>query len=289
MNTTTQTPATNPKPVPPTGARRSAGQVSNQPNVVVATLHYAAFDWRRQLRLMESLIFVILLPTVLFWIFGINADYADYPAGDGNVSGSTATSMAVYGAVIATTGIAGSAAVERSKGWGRLLALTPMRQWQYVVAKVLVACAIATLPVILLFTIASLTNGELGSTANWFYTAAIIVVGSSMFALYGLMFGLIFRSEGAVSAASGLLVVLAFFGNLFMPLSGTMLDIAKFTPLYGLRGLATWPQMEGALNSTSGALPEPDSLGWLIANVVVWTVIFAVIALLAARRGTKRT
>ncbi|MDO5617276.1 ABC transporter permease [Kocuria sp.] len=252
------------------------------------TLRYAAYDWRRQIRMVESLIFVVVLPTVLFWIFGLNADYATYPAGNGNVSGATATGMALYGAVIATTSIAGSAAVERSKGWGRLLALTPMRQWQYIVAKVLVACAIAAMPVALVFTIAALTNGELGSTANWWATGAIIVVGSAMFALYGLMFGLIFRTEGAVAAASGLLVVLAFFGNLFMPLSGTMLEIAKYTPLYGLRGLASWPQMEGALNSTDGTALTPDSMGLLIANVVVWTVIFAIIALLAARRGTQR-
>lgn len=287
MNVMSTTPQTSPLATAP--AQSPQVRETNQPNAVVATLRYAAFDLRRQLRMMESLIFVILLPTVLFWIFGITTDYADFPAGAGNVSGATATSMAIYGAVIATASIAGSAAVERSKGWGRLLALTPMRQWQYVVAKVLVACSIAALPVILLFTIAALTKGELGSTVNWFSTGVIIVIGSSMFALYGLMFGLLFRTEGAVGAASGLLVVLAFFGNLFMPLSGTMLEIAKFTPLYGLRGLAAWPQMEGALNSSSGTPPSPDSLGLLIANVVVWTLIFAVIALLAARRGTKRS
>lgn len=276
---------TSPNAAVPAAHRKSTAK---KPNAVAATLRYAAYDWRRQIRMVESIIFVVVLPTVLYWIFGINSDYGDYPAGHGNVSGSTATSMALYGAVIATANIAGSAAVERSRGWGRLLALTPMRQWQYVVAKVLVACAIAAMPVILLFTIAALANGELGSTAKWFSTGAIIVVGSAMFALYGLMFGLMFRTEGAVGAASGLLVVMSFFGNLFMPLSGTMLEIAKFTPLYGLRGLATWPQMEGALNSTSGTPPTPDTLGLLITNLVVWTVIFAVIALLAARRGTQR-
>lgn len=268
--------------------RGPAERPAKAPNPITTTLRYAAYDWRRQIRMVESLIFVVVLPTVLFWIFGINTDYADFPAGHGNVSGTTAVGMATYGAVIATTSIAGSAAVERSKGWGRLLALTPMRQWQYVAAKVLVACAIAALPVILVFTVAALTNGELGSTGRWFATAAIIVGGSAVFALYGLMFGLLFRTEGAVSAATGLLVVLAFFGNLFMPLSGTMLEIAKFTPLYGLRGLATWPQMEGALNSATGETLAPDTLGQLITNLVVWTVIFGVLALLAARRGTKR-
>lgn len=261
---------------------------TDRPNPVLATLRYAAHDWRRQVRMIESIFFVVVLPTALFWMFGINSDYGDFPAGHGNVSGTVAVGMATYGAVIATTSIAGSAAVERSKGWGRLLALTPMKQIQYVVAKVLVACAIAAMPVVLVFTVAALSGSEMGSTWRWFATAGIIVACSAVFALYGLIFGLLFRSEGAVGAASGLLVVLAFFGNLFMPLSGALLDIAKYTPLYGIRGLATWPQMEGALNSATGEAMTPDTLPQLITNVVAWAVIFAVVAILAARRGTKR-
>ena len=46
-------------------------------------------------------------------------------------------------------------------------------------------------------------------------------------ALYGLCAGSLFRTEAAVSAASGLLVILAFLGNIFIPLSGTMLAIGR--------------------------------------------------------------
>lgn len=249
------------------------------------TLRYAAHDFRRQIRMVEPLFFVVVLPTALYWMFGINSEFSDLPAGHGNVAGSIAVGMATYGAVIATTSIAGSAAVERSRGWGRLLALTPMRRWQYVVAKVLVACTIAAMPVILVFVVAAATGAHMGSTGTWWTTAMIIVGLSSIFALYGVFFGLMFRTEGAVSAASGLLVVLAFFGNMFMPLSDTMLEIAKFTPLYGIRGLAAWPHMEGALNGSA----TTDSLGQLIVNVVAWAMIFAVITVLAARRGTQRS
>ncbi|WP_245193285.1 ABC transporter permease [Kocuria sp. JC486] len=258
------------------------------PNALMGILKYAAYDFRRQLRMVESLFFIIVLPAALFVMFGSITDYGDLPAGHGTVSGSIATSMAVYGAVVATTNIAGSAAVERSKGWGRLLALTPMAQWQYVAAKVLVALAIAVLPVIVVFTVAALTGAELGPWNIWLSAGALAVLCSTMFALYGLFFGLMFRSEAAVGAASGLLVVLGFFGNLFTPLSGTMLEIAKFTPLYGVHGLATWPQMEGEIMSTMGEPMDPDTLGMLITSVVVWTVIFGLLALLAARRGTKR-
>lgn len=194
--------------------------------------------------------------------------------------------MAVYGATVATTSIAGTAAVERSKGWGRLLGLTPMRQAEYAAAKVLVALAIAALPVIVVFIVAALTGADIGPIGTWISTGLITVAASAMFALYGLTFGLLFRSESAVGAASGLLVVLAFFGNLFMPLSGTLLEIAKFTPMYGLKGLASWPQMEGMTTGMNAA--QEDSLLGLLVNVLAWTAIFAVTTLLAARRSTAR-
>ena len=48
----------------------------------------------------------------------------------------------------------------------------------------------------------------------------MLLVGAVVFALYGLCFGLLFRSETAVSAAGGSVVVLGFLGNIFFPLSG---------------------------------------------------------------------
>ncbi|KUG55324.1 ABC transporter [Kocuria palustris] len=252
----------------------------------MAVLRYAAYDLRRNLRMVESLFFVIVLPSALYLMFGALTEFGDFPAGSGNVAGTIAVSMAVYGATVATTSIAGTAAVERSKGWGRLLGLTPMRQAEYAAAKVLVALAIAALPVIVVFIVAALTGADIGPIGTWISTGLITVAASAMFALYGLTFGLLFRSESAVGAASGLLVVLAFFGNLFMPLSGTLLEIAKFTPMYGLKGLASWPQMEGMTTGMNAA--QEDSLLGLLVNVLAWTAIFAVTTLLAARRSTAR-
>lgn len=263
----------------PSTARRSP---------ITSVLRYAAYDFRRNLRMVESLFFVIVLPSALYLMFGALMDYGDFPAGTGNVSGTIATSMAVYGATVATTNIAGTAAVERSKGWGRLLALTPMRQSEYVLAKVLVALAIASLPVVVVFLVGALTGADIGEPQHWLATGLITVAASSVFALYGLMFGMLFRSESAVGAASGLLVVLGFFGNLFIPLTGTMLEIAKWTPMYGIKGLAAWPQLEGYTTGSMASGVQEDSLGWLIANVVAWLIIFATLALIAARRGTSR-
>lgn len=266
--------------------RSTAPAAMRRPHPVAGMLRYAALDFQRNMRMMESVFFILVLPTTLYLMFTGMSEFADAPAGKGNVSAYIMTSMALYGAVLATSSIAGSAAVERANGWDRTLALTPAPQWSYVTSKVLVALAMAVLPVVLVMTVGRLTGAELPGW-RWLASAAIVVVGSTMFACYGLAAGLLFRSETAVSVASGLLVVLSFFGNLFVPLSGVMLTIARFTPLFGLSGLARWPQLQGSM-AASGPDTPPDELWALVLNVAVWTAIFGATALLAARRGTSR-
>ena len=62
------------------------------------------------------------LPTFMYLVFGIGSDD---PVGSGNVGMYVMISMAAYGAVTATTSVAGSAATEQVMGWGRQLGLTP--------------------------------------------------------------------------------------------------------------------------------------------------------------------
>ncbi len=266
--------------------RTVAPSATRRQQHVAATLRYAALDFRRNVRMPESVFFTLVLPTALYLMFSTMSEFADAPAGHGNVAAYIMTSMTLYGAVLATSNVAGSAAVERAKGWDRALALTPAPSWSYVLSKVLVGLAMAVLPVVLVMAVGWLTGAELTGTL-WLTTAVIVIVGSTTFAFYGLAAGLLFRSETAVSVASGLLVVLSFFGNLFVPLSGVMLTIARFTPLYGLAGLARWPQLEGSA-AASGPNEPPDELWVLVVNVIAWIVIFSVTALLSVRRGTSR-
>lgn len=256
--------------------------------MAVNVIGYAGYDLRRHLRMVSNMFFTVVLPTALFLMFGGLASWSDDTMGHGNVSAYLMISMALYGAVTATSSIAGSAAVEQAQGWGRQVGLTALTRWQYVASKVAVALTIAVCPVVAVFVTGAIVGARFDEGWLWPATGAIVVAGSAMFALYGLSIGLLFRSESAVGTASGLLVVLAFFGNLFTPLSGVLLDIGRFTPLYGLVGLARWPQTEGLLaSSTDGALAQ-DALWVLVVNVAAWTVIFGTLAVLASRRGTKR-
>ncbi|WP_270257322.1 ABC transporter permease [Kocuria marina] len=250
-------------------------------------LTYTLHDFWRQVRDIANMFFIAVLPAALFIMFGVTQGWSGESSGHGNVSAYLMVSMAAYGAVDATTSIAGSAAVERLQGWGRQLAMTPMGTGGYAATKVTVAVSVAVIPVIIVYLAGLLTNSTLDDLWRWFATAGIVVASSSVFALYGLAAGLLFRSDGAVSAASGLLVVLAFLGNVFMPLSGALLDFARFTPLYGIVGLARYPITEGWVVAVDGTAKQ-DSVWLLLANVGVWAAIFGTIALIAARRATAR-
>lgn len=247
---------------------------------------YVGLELKRVTRDLVSMFFVAGLPAFFFLLFGASAGYSQQDAGNGNVAMYVMISMAAYGAVTATVGIGGMAAVERMQGWGRQLGLTPLRDGSYVAMKAVVALAVAVIPITLVYVLGLVTGSE-GSLTAWLGSAAILVVGAVMFSLYGLIFGLAFRSEAAVSAASGSLVVLGFLGNIFFPLTGWLLDLARFTPLYGYVQLARYPLTEGQVIDTEGNLSH-EALWMPLANVAVWTVILAVVATLLVRRSRGR-
>ena len=248
---------------------------------------YARLELRRIRRDVIGLFFTAVLPAFMYVIFGAATDYKDESAGHGNVAMYIMVSMAAYGAVTATVSTGGSAAVERMQGWGRQLGLTPMTDVGYVVNKTVVGLAVACLPIGLIFAIGALT-GARGDLRAWVLSALVVLAGAALFSVYGLACGLFFRSESAVGAASGSLVILGFLGNIFFPLSGALLTVAKFTPLYGYISLARWPVTDGNnLDQASGTLVQ-EQLWVPVANLVAWTLILVTLTIWLVRRGRER-
>src|SRR5699024_284999 len=73
-------------------------------------LRFVGWEFWRNFRMLDATFFVIILPAAMYLMFGVAMDQGEMPAGYGNVSAYVMTSMAVYGAVISTTAMAGSAA-----------------------------------------------------------------------------------------------------------------------------------------------------------------------------------
>jgi ABC-2 type transport system permease protein len=248
---------------------------------------YFRIELVRVMRDFVSMFFVAVLPAFMYVIFGAVQDYGSIDIGNGNVAAYVMIGMAAYGAVTATVGVGGSAAVEQMQGWGRQLGLTPMSDAQRVMTKAAVGFVIAIIPVVAIFVIGAFTGAE-AEPHVWILSGALVLVGAAVFSFFGLLAGLLFRSEGAVGAASGSLVILGFLGNVFFPLDGVMLDIARFTPLYGVVALARYPLTEGAMASMTDGSMSQEALWVPIANVVFWGAVLVVATILLARRGRAR-
>lgn len=246
---------------------------------------YVLLDARRQARVVATWMFVVALPVGMYLLFGTQSS-GDTMFGDGNVKAYIMASMATYAASMAACSIAGGAATEAILGWGRQVALTRARPSTFVVDKLVLATLFAMIGAAATFAAGLATGAELDDSWRWFAAFAMAVAGSALFALFGLSAALWFRSETAVSAASASLVFFAFFGNVFTPLSGTMLAIAKWTPMYGYNTLVHWPQLHGQV--TDGDVTKTDSLWLAVANLIAWFLVFGVLAVTGLRRARAR-
>ena len=80
-------------------------------------LTYTGIELRRVGRDYISMFFVAILPAFMYIVFGAAMAWSDAPIGNGNAAMYTMISMAAFGAVTATVGVGGMAAVERMQGW----------------------------------------------------------------------------------------------------------------------------------------------------------------------------
>jgi ABC-2 type transport system permease protein len=238
-------------------------------------LTFLGMEIRRVLRNRRTLIFIFVLPVVIYLSFGKGATL---------IAGSSITyqqyemvSLALYGALMACTSGGSMVAVERALGWSRQLRLTPLRPPAYIAIKIMVALSLGIVPVVLLFAIGA-ARGVSMPAHVWILSGLAIWFGSLVFAALGLFVGYLLPSENVMQFLGPILGILSIFGGVFFPVSimgGTMATIAKFTPVYGVGELARAP-LTGQFEWSS------------VANIIGWLALFSIGSILAFRRDTNR-
>ncbi|HEY5359336.1 MAG TPA: hypothetical protein VIJ82_16915 [Streptosporangiaceae bacterium] len=108
---------------------------------------------RRFTRNRRTLVFVLIMPIVLFLLFGVNASFVNQRVGHGNVSAFIMISIALYGAALATTSGGAMVAIERAAGWSRQLRLTPLAPAAYIAIKLLAAMMLGLISVVVVYAI----------------------------------------------------------------------------------------------------------------------------------------
>ena len=172
--------------------------------------------------------------------------------------------------------------IERAQGWSRQLRITPLSPTTYIIIKALTAMILGLASVLAVFIAANLTGVPHmypGYAYLWFELAAIVWIGSLVFAALGLFIGYLLPSENVMQFLGLVMAVLAFAGGLFYPLKQAaqiLQDIAKWTPLYGLNQLVHAPLIGGSFD-----------IMWVV-NAVAWFGLFVAGAVWRFRQDTAR-
>jgi ABC-2 type transport system permease protein len=244
------------------------------------SLTFLRLEVRRLLRNRRTMVFTLVMPPAFYLLFGGLSDaYRSESAGRGNVSAYLVISFAVYGSMLANTSAGASVAVERALGWSRQLRLTPLNPIAYMLTKVLTAMVVGAMSVGIVFAVGALTGAAHMPGWVWLVSGLVAWIGAIVFAAFGLFIGYLVPSENVMQLLGPALALLALMGGIFVPLdqlSDTLQTLAAYTPAYGVGVLARAALLKSSLDV--GA----------IANVVIWTAIFAAGAVWRFRRDTAR-
>ena len=186
MSRTTRT-VTLPPAAVPAAARHLDPGARTTPPLGGLNRTLLVLEARRRLRNRRSVIFSLVLPVAFFLMFA-SADYASMPYGSGNVVADIMIGMALYGALMTTTGAGAAVSTERATGWSRQLRLTPLRPVAYIAAKAIVGMLISAGAVGVVYACGPFRHARMPADA-WASTALIVWLGSLVFVAFGLFIG----------------------------------------------------------------------------------------------------
>ncbi len=247
-------------------------------------LTYLGIELKRKLRNRRTLIFTLAFPVLMFILVGFawrTTPLTETPieAGGPSVAAYIMVSMAMYGAMMSATQTGASVAVERAQGWSRQLRLTPLNPLVNVVIKMIAGMLLGLLAVAATYIVAAASGIHL-SAVQWLVTGLTAwILAGAVFTTLGLMVGYMVPGENAAQITSLAVVLLAFIGGLFYPISSMpdiLQTIAAFTPVYGISEIARAPLTGEGFDM------------WALVNAIVWLAIFVAGTVLFFRRDTKR-
>jgi ABC-2 type transport system permease protein len=224
------------------------------------------------------MIFAILMPLVLFLIFGLTIPQG---ASEGGISAIAyvMVSMAMFGSMSASMSSGGVIATERDGGWNRTLRLTPLKPQAYVINKVILSLLLAIPPLVVVFITGMLVGHVHLSMTQWLTVALVSWLGALPFAAIGLVIGYVAKPD-SVQPITGLSTMLiAAFGGLWLPVDqmpSLMKHIAQLTPAY-------WTGQ-----TSRSALTQSGVDMHALLVVLGWTVVLGFIALRRYRADTAR-
>jgi ABC-2 type transport system permease protein len=226
---------------------------------------YLRLEVLRTLRNPAFLGYTIGFPAAFYLLFTTVFD-----RGDDSGASYGMVSMALYGAIVAALpGFGARIAMERTKGWTRQLALSPMRPATYLIVKLIAASMLTVPSVIAVLLLGRFVNHVSLPAATWLGLVAAVWLASLPFVGLGIVIGYTFRDEIAQGVSMVSLFLLSIVGGLWMPVKifpHWLARVAEVTPTYRAGELG-WSVLGATHVSTVG-----------VTILGAWTLLFAVLA-----------
>jgi ABC-2 type transport system permease protein len=240
---------------------------------------YVRLEILRTLRDPFYLFLAVVVPIGFYLLF--SGLFGSSPHAPGTLSGNVGImiAMAVYGGIWACLVATGPRiANERGSGWFRHLSLLPISPWKIVAGRVLVAIIFALPAMLLVYATGVLVHGVELTAGEWVGVIVLMWIAVWPFALLGIALGYVTNDTTSFGVTYGLYMVLSAAGGLWVPptiLPSTMLSIAKMLPTYHAADLG-WRIADGQ---------TPELVSAIV--LVIWTVVFLLVAALFARRAAR--
>ena len=222
-------------------------------------------ELRRMLRNRRTIVFTLIFPAALFLSFGGQSGWND-DAGHGNVAAYIMVSMALYGAALTAAAGGAMVATERAVGWSRQLRLTPLNPVVYIAMKAVVALVMGAVAVTVV-NLVGLAQGKPSMPAGtWVACAVLGMLCTLVFAALGVFIGYLVPGENAMQVLGPGLAIMAFLGNVFIPINdhtSLIWHVAQWTPMFGVAEITRAP-LTGDLDVSAVA----NAVGWLLVFVV---------------------
>lgn len=204
---------------------------------------FLAFELRRAGRDVRFLFFLIAFPVVLYLVESGTAGRHDP-----RFATTFLASMAVWSVIGSGMWTSGPQLCrERAGGWIRQLRITPLSPGAWLGAKLVQGCVMAVPGVVVLGVVAALKQHVDVSAGTWAALLATVVAGVIPFVFAGLIIGLRLDAQTGQVVQMVTLLLLAFLGGLFIPMSimpDGLQHVAKALPSYRLASIG-WDILSG--------------------------------------------
>lgn len=247
-------------------------------------------ELRRYRRLPEYFIGVVVLPIILYTMFGLPQAGTVLPRGT-DVGAMLFVSFGCYGVVSqALFSFGGELAAERGKGWLRRLRATPMPMWIYFTGKVALNLVCTAVTLVGLVAVAVVAGGVSFDPLRLLACGGLIMSGVLAFSTMGSAIAYWVRPRAVATLVNLVFLPLSFLSGFFYPLDqlpGVFATVAQVLPTHHFGQLA-WGLMAPAADMDAFGNPATGSTVLHVAVVVAWCAVCGVLTVLGYRRDLDR-